>query len=1550
MSHRPADWHILDLDKDPTPGDPQRVRKLAKNLHDFADDVSDVLRDIKGMAGDDAILTWAGKTADSFTAEFEDAPGKLKKLKKSYEMAGDALADYWPKLERAQALADKALAKGREAQGDLSSAKSKLSSADSWVDRAGKEADKYKDKDGGGSGGKDVPKPDEDKVKAATRNAHAAEKAQSDAKTDVSNAQSALDAAKKMAEDARKMREDAAGTAKKKIDEASDAGIHNRKWWEEVGDWVSDNWDTIVAVCKVVVAVLGIVAMIIGGPILGAIVLVAALVVLADTLNKYANGQASLWDVGFAALDCIPGMKGLTSLRGLAKGIKGFSKVGLKGMAMGVKGMGKRMQGLGRKMQDLFTCGDPIDMATGQMVMSIADLSLPGVLPLVLERSHRTGVRAGRRFGSDWVSTLDQRLLIGDDGLRFVAADGTVLYYAVPEAGEPQGPIVGPNWPLHWDGSPSGEMEIQQPEDGTTLRFAPVPGARTAELSLVEVADRNGNTIGIRYASDGSPMELVHHGGYRIGVTTDGEQVTALTLLSAPEQPLLVTYEYDEQGRLTGVVDSSGVPQSYRYDDRQRITGWQSRHGDWYQYAYDDVDRCVRTGGTGSMDGVLAYTYAYDEDAGTTVATDSLGHALTYRFDEAYRPLSETDPLGHTFTREWDDRGRLTALIDPLGRTTHFRHDGAGNVIEVVRPDEGVITREYNDQYQVTKVTQPDGSSWESTYDERGNRIAVVDPLGARTSFTVDQHGALTSITDALGQVQQRISNDAAGLVVATQGPLGDGTSLVRDAFGRITQLADPFGQITRVGWTVEGQLAWRELPNGTSEHWSYDAEGNPLEYRSSDGRRTSYENTHFDLCAVRTSEDGTHEEFTYDTELRLRHVTNAAGQQWSYEYDSVGRILAETDFNGRTLTYRYDAAGQLVERVNGAGQVTAFRYDALGNIVTMDADGVVTHYAHDVLGRLVGARNAEVELGIEHDAAGRVLAERWNGHEVRSAYDPTGRRTTRRTPSGAVTDWTYDVADRSLTQHVGEHDVAFRYDIAGREIERLLGDAARLTHTWDGERLRATQRLSAADGAPLRERAYQHRTDGALTSITESGHGERSFALDQAGRITATHSGAGDETYEYDVLGNLTRYETSMPVREADETTGLGAAAELSYTGTLIDRAGRTFYRHDGQGRVVRRVTKLLSGGRQEWRYIWNAEDQLTDVRTPNGQHWHYVYDPLGRRVAKQLLDEDDARVLEQVSFFWDGDRLAEQTDGSTSTTWDWDDNGDFPVSQRVRRLTSAAGASQEEIDERFYAIVTDLIGTPTELLDTQGGIVWSRNSTLWGVPTRGPGSRVGSVDCLLRFPGQYYDAETGLHYNHHRYYEPGTARYLSPDPLGRTPSSNHYAYVKNPLQWKDPLGLKAPCMVDLYHGTFGKAADSIVGDGINLAASNRAMDFGKGGFYVTNDPKQALEWANRLAKQKNDVPAILHFRVPKSELDSLNGKIFNGPSDELASFIKHHRNEGAMHGYDLVEGPMLRNVRGFAFGNKPPVFSGHQVAIYSDRAADLFNRSFHRRHGPSS
>ncbi|CAM5696171.1 hypothetical protein SHIRM173S_02107 [Streptomyces hirsutus] len=92
-------------------------------------------------------------------------------------------------------------------------------------------------------------------------------------------------------------------------------------------------------------------------------------------------------------------MKGLTTLGGLAKGVKALGRTGLKGMALGVKGLGKGTRLLGRQMKKLFTRGDPIDMATGEMVMSAIDVSLDGSLPLVFERHFRAGTRSGRLLG-----------------------------------------------------------------------------------------------------------------------------------------------------------------------------------------------------------------------------------------------------------------------------------------------------------------------------------------------------------------------------------------------------------------------------------------------------------------------------------------------------------------------------------------------------------------------------------------------------------------------------------------------------------------------------------------------------------------------------------------------------------------------------------------------------------------------------------------------------------------------------------------------------------------------------------------------------------------------------------------------------------------------------------------------------------------------------------------------------------------------------------------------------------------------------------------------
>ncbi|MFD4630279.1 DUF6531 domain-containing protein [Streptomyces sp. NPDC058284] len=1455
MSHRPSDWHVLDLEKDPTPGDPHRVRALAKSLHDFADDVSRVLRDIKGMAGEDAILQWAGKTADAFTEKFEDAPDKLKKLKKSYEMAGDALSAYWPELERAQTLADKALVKGREAQADLSSAKSRLSSADSWVEKAGKEADKYKD---GGSKGKDVPKPDEDKVRAATRNAASAEKAQKSAQGDVDSAKSALDAAKKMAEDARKMREEAAGTAKRKIDEASDAGIQNRKWWEEIGDWVTDNWDSIVAVCKVVVAVVGIIAMIIGGPILAAIVIVAGAIVLADTLSKYAKGQAGLLDVAFAAMDCIPGMKGITTAAKLGKGLKGLkgfksARTALKDGAKGAYNRAKsRIKG----------CGDPVDVATGQMYMTQIDVSLPGTFPLAFTRRVASGYRSGGWFGPSWTSTIDQRLEVDDDGVVFVTEDGMLLAYPHPQGPDtPVLPEAGPRWPL--ERLEDGAYRITDPLTCHRRRFA-APADDVALLT--QISDRNHNTIDFIYDAEGTPQAICHSGGYHLSLTVEDERITKLSL-EAGADTVIKRYGYTG-GNLTAVTNSSGLPLRLTYDEQLRITSWLDTNHSRYDYRYDDQDRCIAQGGEA---GHLANTFTYDgtdpawPGCRITDVTTPAGSTFRYVVNDACLVVAEIDPLGASVVTEYDAHQHVIASTDQLGRTTRLQNNDLGLPDTVIRPDGGTTRFTYNDLNLTTAVELPDATVWQYTYDEVGNCTALTDPNGATTRYAIGPRGEVTAVTNPLGEQVEAVCNQA-GLPVTVTDAFGTVSHHQYDAFGRVVAVTGPTGGETRLTWSVEGQLLSRTSPDGATESWSFDGEGNCILYTDPLGATLRSEYGHFDRLTAQTGPDGTRHTFSYDAELRLTAVTNPQGLIWAYRYDPAGQLVGETDFDGHTKSYEYDPAGQLTRNTNAAGQAITYRYDSIGQMVEKDIDGQVIAFENDLCGRLVRATSPDATLHFQHDAVGRLVAETIDGRTLATSCDAAGRRTHRTTPVGVTTAYAYDRVGNYEALTVAGRAFSLQHDAAGREIQRSLGDRFTLAFAWDGHNHLAGQTLTVPGTArPHIQRTFTYRDDGHLTAVTDQDTGRRTFTLDQAGRVTAVNAANWSETYAYDDAGNQT-YATWPDHHPANQSRG-----PRTYTGTRLTSAGDTRYEYDAAGRAIQRRKRRLSRKPDVWRYTWDAEDRLTSVTTPDGTQWRYVYDPLGRRIAKQRLTADGS-IAEETRFTWDGSTLTEQSThlaGSAELiTLTWDHDGLAPLSQTETK--SLAQAPQQVIDQRFYAIVTDQIGTPTELIDENGQIAWRARTTLWGTTAW---NQNATAYTPLRFPGQYYDPETGLHHNYFRHYDPETGRYLTLDPLGIDPAPNPAAYVDNPHTQADPLGL-SPC----------DEADVTWGGRVQYGAP------GPGGRATGMRARLESDMTGGTTNPPDKVPGYEKYK--KLNKTHLLGAQIGGSNKDLRNFVTMHRN----------------------------------------------------------
>ncbi|WP_139834281.1 RHS repeat domain-containing protein, partial [Pseudomonas sp. R44(2017)] len=187
---------------------------------------------------------------------------------------------------------------------------------------------------------------------------------------------------------------------------------------------------------------------------------------------------------------------------------------------------------------------------------------------------------------------------------------------------------------------------------------------------------------------------------------------------------------------------------------------------------------------------------------------------------------------------------------------------------------------------------------------------------------------------------------------------------------------------------------------------------------------------------------------------------------------------------------------------------------------------------------------------------------------------------------------------------------------------------------------------------------------------------------------------------------------------------------------------------------------------------YRYDAQHRLVGVTLPGGGTASYKYDAFGRRIEKTV----DGHTTE---FLWQGERLIAESADNRYRSYIYEP-GTF------RPLAMLDGEGPRRTTPFYYQL--DHLGTPQELTDYSGEIMWSAKYRAYGNLAA---LDVAEIDNPLRFQGQYFDAETGLHYNRHRYYNPGTGRFLTPDPIKLAGGLNNYQYVPNPTGWVDPLGL---------------------------------------------------------------------------------------------------------------------------------------------------------------
>ncbi|MFE6890766.1 DUF6531 domain-containing protein [Streptomyces sp. NPDC057694] len=1362
-----SDWEdVFGFSDDPAPGDAEMLGDLARQYRSVADNAGDALPLVSGLEDNQV---GEGKTMDKLRDKLGDLANQVRKLHSSYDQAAGALDTYVNSLRDQQRNADNALEKGREA-------KERLDSASDIVKAVGADITKLGD-----------AKPDKDDKEARASNQRALDEAhskQSSAQSHADDAQADLDAARMLAEDARQVREEDAATAAQKLDDARDESVAGYSLWDKIKKAFSK-------ILGIISAVLGVIALLIPGlQGLGLALTIGAILTGAASLgiNMSIMAETGDWDIA----EIVLGIVGLAAGGGaLLKGVKGIGAA-LKGVKPNaVKSPGGRFAG---RDVDKRTCKtDPVDVASGEMLLTQTDLELPGVLPLAVSRTYLSSYRYGQFFGPSWASTLDERLEINERGrVSWTREDGSILFYAgLPGAesgageGEHEGvrPEEGPRLPLTRgetdEATGRATYRVTDPQTGLVRTFADHPDDENGLYWLSGWHDRNGNEVGVERLDDGTPTGLLHSGGYRVDVHCVVGLITGLSL-ATPEGPVeVVSYEHDADGNLTHVVNSSGRALVFGYDEKSRITSWTDRNDSVYRYVYDDENRITETVGP---DGYLSSRWSYDTVEHRTHYTDACGATTVYQLNDLYQVIGETDPLGNTTSSEWDRWDNLLAYTDALGHTTRFEYDRTHNPTVIELPDGSRSTSTYNALNLPVTMTDHDETAWHQEFDERGNLTAVTAPNGATNRFTHHANGAVATTTDPVG-AQASYEVDGAGLPVAIGNPAGQRATIERDAFGRPTVVTDPAGAITRAAWTVEGLLSERTAPDGRSERLTWDGEGNCLSHADAAGGTTLFEYTHFDQPSAQTMPDGVRYTFAYDTELRRTRVVNPQGLTWDYTYDRAGNLTAESDFDGREVAYVLDASGRVVSHTTPLGEEITFRYNSVGELVEKNVAGAVTSFAYDSAGALVRAASPSSTMEIERDVLGQIVAETVDGRASRFTYDLLGRRTSRTTPTGAVSELSYDGSGNRDALTSDGHRLDFTHDVLGQELSRVWGTpASRVSATtaWDLAG-RSVSHSLVAPGGTLRDRSYTYRADNHLTGVADRATGKRrDIRLDAVGRPLTVTADGWTESYAYDRAGNQTRADWPAKAPRAE------ARGERTYTGTRLQAAGSVRYEYDGAGRMVLRQKQRLSKKPDTWRYAWDAEDRLTSCTTPDGTRWQYTYDPMGRRTAKHRLAEDGETVAESTLFTWDDSNLAEQTDSTTGITLTWDHEGHRPLTQLERRPRG-----QGEYDSRFFAIVTDLIGTPTELVDEQGDIAWRSRTTMWGATAH---SRDATAVTPFRFPGQYEDRETGLHYNYFRHYDPESGRYTTPDPLGLDPAPNPVAYVDNPQAFSDPLGL-APC-----------------------------------------------------------------------------------------------------------------------------------------------------------
>lgn len=938
--------------------------------------------------------------------------------------------------------------------------------------------------------------------------------------------------------------------------------------------------------------------------------------------------------------------------------------------------------------------------------------------------------------------------------------------------------------------------------------------------------------------------------------TSNQNQPYVLTGIVDESNNRFATYQYNTQVQVTA-DNHAGVQQySFSYTGTLSPNTVTDPLGTARTFNFQILNGALRTTSISKTcltdcAGFAAAT-TYDANGNVASTTDSSGNVTNHAYDltrdlETSRTEAYGTSQARTITTSWNSNFRLPALISLYAggtgtgtpvNTTSFSYDTSGNL----------LTKTVTD----TTATPNVARAWTYTYDSYGRVLTAQGPrtdVNSTTTYayytctTGYQCGMLNTVTDPVGSVTTYNTYNARGQPLTITDPNGVVTTLTYDARTRLTS-RQVGSETTTFSYYPTGLLKQVTLPDSSYVLYTYDnahrltqisdGAGNSIQYTLDNmGNRTAEKTydpsntlhrTHTrafntlnelyqDVNAAGTSAVTTTYGYdnngnqtsvsapltrntanTYDALNRLTQITDPATGKTYFGYDAQDDLISVKDPRSLTTTYGYNGFGDLTSQVSPDTGTTSNTYDSGGNLSTStDARAAISTYSYDAAnrvtsivyslggtsdqtiafgydsgtngkGRLTSASDANHSLAWSYDGLGRVVGKGLtiNSVNLSVGYGYTnGDRTSLVTPSGQSVAYGYNSNHQVTSIKVNGTTVVsgVTYEPFGGVNGWAWGDGSTVSRSFNGDGL-VSQIVTA--GVTL---GYNFDNANRITGISDSSNSALSwtYGYDVLDRLTSATTSAITDGWTYDADGNQLTQTGATP-----NTFSVSATSNqlTAITGTLTRS-----YSYDGAGHTT---------GYGSLAFTYNDRGRMQAASNTN-----YLYNALGQMIEKSnssgttVFMQDESGHL--IGEYNGSGQLVEET------VW----LGDTPV---VTLQPNGSGGVS------IYYLHTDHLNTPRKVAQpTTGTLAWRWDIDPFGTaaPNQNPAG-LGTFPYNLRFPGQYYQAETGLNQNVFRDYDPLTGKYLESDPMGIGPGVDTYSYAHNrPIWLVDPEGL-CPAVFD--------------------------------------------------------------------------------------------------------------------------------------------------------